>query len=1024
MTLLREGGLMSKILNILLSILLVLFLANWAAGAAWTDNDPADHLWSTPGNWTESAVPEDWTSTRLYPNIDPNNDWPIIQDGIDAISAGLDISWDRREDATECSDPCLTMTGGTLTLGSSTTGESFNISLTDGLAGYFNLSGGFVTNAGIMHLGQTGPGTLNMTGGELTTHLLKVGQRADRTGYAYMNLHGGTLTCNVIDFRPRSLVNITQGTWIINEDVTSAINSAINDGRLTAFDGAGEVLFSYDGAKTTVTATDNVNAYDPYPANDAEDVEVDVTLSWTAAPGATGHDVYFGTDSNNLVLEAANNPTNSYSPDTLDVGVTYYWRIDEIRSSGTSTGFLWNFTADTGIARNPSPEDDAEYVDTEVMLRWTPGVIATSHDIYLGTSPGDLIFKGSQVRDANSYYPGGLKLGQTYYWRIDEVSSKGTVTGQLWSFVTEGIPTEPEPFDGAEFFSTDVTLSWKSGILSGSHDIYFGTSLEDVNNACRPAGDIVSDGQVDFADISVLADQWLSDPYGGGVSGDLNFDNSVDMLDLSILANCWNDNADAAFMCSLAVGTETYNPGALEAGTTYYWRVDEVKGADRYKGELWQFSSIVMGFPAFPEAEGWGSDTLGGRGGQVIKVTNLYTNGDGSLAKACSTAGPRIVVFEVSGVINGNVHITEPYITIAGQTAPGAGITIEGMIKTFGYDVHDVVLRHLRVRRQRFIGSGGDCIQIGGENNYNYVLDHLSISWANDEAIDMYWGHHNTVQWCSIEETDPCGHDKGAHNFAFINAAKGSGAVSLHHNLWAHHQRRVPCMAPYRQNAACDFINNLIYDCYGGLNHAGHQPNIQSPINVYNNYWRKGPSYERIFPFANFDGVDYYITDNYYENWGLKGHPRYWTWSEAPTWVQFNQDGEELLSPAPTPPITTTTAMACFDPVLNKAGCWPRDRVTLRTVDEVINGTGSWERNAPLAPTNAWFMDDLTPTVPPVDTDDDGMPDTWETAHGLNPGNPADACDIVPAGVSPDDRHKDYTFIEYYINELADNLVP
>ncbi|MCI0376909.1 MAG: hypothetical protein L0215_04840, partial [Gemmataceae bacterium] len=97
---------------------------------------------------------------------------------------------------------------------------------------------------------------------------------------------------------------------------------------------------------------------------------------------------------------------------------------------------------------------------------------------------------------------------------------------------------------------------------------------------------------------------------------------------------------------------------------------------------------------AFPGAEGWGAVTSGGRGGKVIKVTNLNPSGPGSLAEACATAGPRIVFFEVSGVIRGNIRITKPHITIAGQTAPGAGITIEGMISSYDYGVHDVIIRH------------------------------------------------------------------------------------------------------------------------------------------------------------------------------------------------------------------------------------------------------------------------------------------------------------------------------------------
>ena len=173
---------------------------------------------------------------------------------------------------------------------------------------------------------------------------------------------------------------------------------------------------------------------------------------------------------------------------------------------------------------------------------------------------------------------------------------------------------------------------------------------------------------------------------------------------------------------------------------------------------------------AFPGAEGWGAGSKGGRGGRVIKVTNLNASGPGSLAEACAAEGPRIVVFEVSGVIRGDVRITSPYLTIAGQTAPGAGITIEGIVSSYDHGVHDLILRHLRVRPQRSVGSGGDCIQLGGlgpngTGTYNLILDHLSLSWATDETIDLYHAHDVTVQWCTIEESDDRGHSKGPPQF-------------------------------------------------------------------------------------------------------------------------------------------------------------------------------------------------------------------------------------------------------------------
>jgi pectate lyase len=437
---------------------------------------------------------------------------------------------------------------------------------------------------------------------------------------------------------------------------------------------------------------------------------------------------------------------------------------------------------------------------------------------------------------------------------------------------------------------------------------------------------------------------------------------------------------------------------------------------------------------AFPGAEGWGAATAGGRGGKVIKVTNLNASGPGSLAAACAADGPRVVVFEVSGVVRGNVRITRPHITIAGQTAPGAGVTVEGVVSTYDHGVHDVVVRHLRVRPRRGAGGGGDCVQIGGlgpgkTGTYNVVLDHLSLSWGNDEVIDLYHAHHVTVQWCAVEESDDKGHPKGAHNFGMISAAEDCGAVSVHHNLWAHHARRVPCMAPYREDAAGDFCNNLVYNCRGGYTDDGHGDRARSPVNLHRNYYRRGPqTADRVYPYALSPNMTYYVKGNYFEDWGYQDHPKHWKPAGrpggVPRWVQFNNNGGELDKPAKVPAVETVDAREVYDLVLGRAGCWPRDRVTRRTVEEVKNKTGAWGRNAPAVPTDEWFLDGLTPGKAPADADGDGMPDAWEKAHGLDPENPADATKVVPAGASKNDRHRGYTYIEFYVNELADGLVP
>lgn len=419
--------------------------------------------------------------------------------------------------------------------------------------------------------------------------------------------------------------------------------------------------------------------------------------------------------------------------------------------------------------------------------------------------------------------------------------------------------------------------------------------------------------------------------------------------------------------------------------------------------------------PAFPGAEGFGAVASGGRGGRVLKVTTLSARGPGSLNAAVQAKGPRIVVFDVSGVIEGDVTITEPNLTLAGQTAPGAGITIEGILAT-KYRVEppadNLIIRFLRVRPQRpgEPSHGGDAFQL--TNVDRLIIDHCSCSWGNDENVDLSNSRNLTVQWCSIEESDPTGHTKGAgHNFGMIMGYDGKNAT-VHHNLFAHHSKRAPLCGL----EVLDHRNNVIYNML--LPFIFHPPRMNRSrpdepfrVNIVANYFKEGPNVEQHMKDRAFERL---FWKPEHATLHARGNVCTWLGGEA------RLAGETIVdTPWPAPVVETESAHEAYESVLEKAGCFPRDAVTLRTMDEVRRGTGDWKRREP----KGGFMEGLEPGTPPLDTDDDGMPDAWERDHNLDPDDPSDAVTRVPGGASTNDRHMGYTWIEFYINELADRLI-
>ncbi|MBP7052041.1 MAG: pectate lyase [Phycisphaerae bacterium] len=418
--------------------------------------------------------------------------------------------------------------------------------------------------------------------------------------------------------------------------------------------------------------------------------------------------------------------------------------------------------------------------------------------------------------------------------------------------------------------------------------------------------------------------------------------------------------------------------------------------------------------PAFPGAEGFGAYSRGGRGGRVIHVTTLADSGPGSLREAVDASGPRIVVFDVSGTIKltKNLYVEEPFITIAGQTAPGDGICLRDA--TLGVGTDHVVIRYLRSRLGDE-GRGGDAISIGAGRHI--IIDHCSASWSTDEVLSSSTGEPRlselTVQWCFITEA------LNIENHGFGSLIRGcrGARYSYHHNLYAHNRGRNPrpgnydAQNPYNEDPnglLLDFRNNVIYN-WGG-SHAGYNADKKSVtrLNYVDNYLvpgmdssPRGKAYQ--------EGSTYnlgYFAGNYYEHC-RPNDP--WSLVDFDGWAARQISMYKQKGPFETGLVTAQEAADSYRAVLECGGASlpRRDAVDLRIVEDVLNGTGRIIKR--LSEVGGW--PELRSADAPRDSDADGMPDAWEQEHDLNPQNASDG---------PQDSNNDgYTNVEDYLNSLV-----
>ena len=439
---------------------------------------------------------------------------------------------------------------------------------------------------------------------------------------------------------------------------------------------------------------------------------------------------------------------------------------------------------------------------------------------------------------------------------------------------------------------------------------------------------------------------------------------------------------------------------------------------------------------AFPGAEGYGKFTRGGRGGVVYEVTNLKDSGEGSLRNAVEASGPRTIVFRISGTIQleSSLQIENPYLTIAGQTAPGDGICIRKYPIIIAAD--HVIIRHLRVR----LGdeSGGDYDAVSGRYHRHIIVDHVSASWSVDETMSIYHCDSITVQWCILSESlFHSNHRKGSHGFGGI---WGGNYSSYHHNLLAHHASRNPRMAS--GSGFTDYRNNVIYNwgynsCYGGEKQQSGKPQFNfSEFNMVANYYKPGPattpgeiSHRIANPSFDFEKVNHgkwYIANNVMEgNSALTAD----NWNGG---VQTQNDSIahaalKLDKPWDAMPINQQTAVEAYNLVLAHAGATlpGRDAVDTRIIEETRKGYATFEgdeykKRNKVADTlkpcgiidsqsdaGGWPL--LKSFPAPKDSDHDGMPDYWENENNLDKENPADRNTIDAEG---------YTMLEKYINSI------
>lgn len=435
---------------------------------------------------------------------------------------------------------------------------------------------------------------------------------------------------------------------------------------------------------------------------------------------------------------------------------------------------------------------------------------------------------------------------------------------------------------------------------------------------------------------------------------------------------------------------------------------------------------------AFPGAEGYGKLATGGRGGRVIKVTNLNDSGPGSLRAALTEPGKRIIVFEVSGniILQSRLQLRNGDVTIAGQTAPGDGICIQNYELNIAAD--NVIIRYMRFRMGDLASNEQDAVW--GRYNQQLILDHCSMSWSIDECASFYANKNFTMQWCILSESlNKSVHEKDDHGYGAI---WGGSAATFHHNLLAHHNSRNPRFDGGHRSGTgsspfgidkVDYRNNVIYNWMGNSAYGGEN----GEYNIVNNYYKPGPatpsSRNRRIMQVSMDASTvtygpgygtFYIAGNY-----VHGNTTVTTdnWSGGVDYASgITQAMVQKNTAFTSEAITFHTAQQAFEAVLLYGGAsFKRDAIDTRVCNEVKAGTATYNgsktgfKGIIDSQTDVGSWPVLQSLAALRDTDGDGMPDEWEIANKLDPNKPNANGRELSTG---------YDNIEVYINSLVKHI--